>query len=766
MNDNFTIGNYIGFKPDGSYDPSFVNAHGNTDNTNDGSAQNIWDISNHNTVQYNWMAAAQSAVQVAENCNNNIITDNHMGIAPNGDDGAMGFDGVRIRGTSSGNQVLRNVIANAGQAGVSVVSFNDRNNLISQNTITNVGTLGIDLAPLAAVNPNDVNDVDNGPNTLQNFPVITSASTTTVSGTAPSNTTVELFRTRFGLPGENGPADTYVGTVKAGAIGNFSFTGLTLSAGDVLTTTDTTSVGNTSELGANVAVPGAPPNVQGVTYDDFQGYCGTGVNDIPAGTAPTHTGRVANFQSPIDRGDNLGTRLRAYVTAPTTGDYTFWVSSDDASQLFLSLDGNPDHRLPIASIAGWVPQGHYDDVATQKSGTFTLQAGQKYYLEAYAKEGGGEDHLEVAWSGPGIARQVIKAQYLSPTSDGCSGWCPNYVPAGHGVQFDDYQGFGGTSLTDIPQGTSANSSTVLPGSFQSPIDRSDNAGTRLRAMLTVPVTGTYTFWVASDDNSGLFLSPSSDPNQEVEIASVPQWTPYMAFDNFATQQSGQITLTAGQQYFMEAYAKEGGGGDHLEVAWSGPGFGRTLVPAAFITPTTAGCSGWCPYNVPAGHGVQFDDFQGFPGINLSDIPAGTASNSSTALQTGFISPINRGDNLGTRLRAILTAPATGSYTFWVASDDAGAVYLSPSTDPAQAVKIARVDGHTGMNAYDDNPTQMSTPVTLQGGQQYYIEAYTKEGTGEDFVQVAWSGPGFARMLVPGNVLTPTTTGCLGWCPVS
>jgi hypothetical protein len=131
-----------------------------------------------------------------------------------------------------------------------------------------------------------------------------------------------------------------------------------------------------------------------------------------------------------------------------------------------------------------------------------------------------------------------------------------------------------------------------------------------------------------------------------------------------------------------------------------------------------------------------------------------------------VSPINVGDNLGTRVRAILTAPATGSYTFWVASDDAGAVYLSPSTNPSQAVKIARVDGHTGQGAFDNDPSQMSTPVTLQAGQQYFVEAYTKEGGGEDFIQVAWSGPGFSRMLVPGNVLTPTTTGCLGWCPVS
>lgn len=475
-----------------------------------------------------------------------------------------------------------------------MVSFNDRNNTIRQNSISSVGTLGIDLAPIGAVNPNDVNDIDQGANTMQNFPVLTSATTTAVTGTAAANSTVELFLTRSGAPGEFGPGETYLGSATPSATGAFTITGLSLQPGDVLTSTDTTSTGNTSEFGANIAVPGAPPHVQGVTYDDFQGYPGTAVNDIPDGTAPTNTGRLASMRSPIDRGDNLGTRLRAYVTPPTTGDYTFWVSSDDASELFLSLDDSPANRMLIASIAGWVPEGHYDDTPTQRSGAFTLQAGHRYYIEAYSKEGGGEDHLEVAWSGPGISRQVIPGQYLSPSTDGCSGWCPNWVPPGHGVQFDDFQGFGGTSLTDIPTGTAPTASSTLGGGFQSPVDRGDNLGTRLRAILTAPQTGSYIFWVASDDNSGLFLSPSADPTQETEIARVDAWTPYGAFDNYPSQQSGSITLQAGQQYFIEAFAKEGGGGDHLEAAWSGPGFGRTIIPAAFLAPTATGCSGWCP----------------------------------------------------------------------------------------------------------------------------------------------------------------------------
>jgi hypothetical protein len=240
-----------------------------------------------------------------------------------------------------------------------------------------------------------------------------------------------------------------------------------------------------------------------------------------------------------------------------------------------------------------VPEGVWDQDPNQKSGAITLQAGQHYYIEAYEKEGGGDDHLEVAWSGPGISRQLIPSQYLSPTTTGCDGWCPNWIPPGHGVQDDVFSGFPGFVLTDIPQGTAATSSTVLT-SFAAPVDVADNYGERMRAMLTAPVSGSYTFWVSSDDEGKLYLSENGDPSLEHMVANVVGWVPTAVFDQQANQQSAPINLVQGQQVYVDAYMKENQGGDHLEVAWSGPGFGRQIIPAAFVVPTTAGCAGWCP----------------------------------------------------------------------------------------------------------------------------------------------------------------------------
>ena len=38
--------------------------------------------------------------------------------------------------------------------------------------------------------------------------------------------------------------------------------------------------------------------------------------------------------------DNYGTRMRWYITAPATGNYTFWIAGDDNSELWLSLNDN------------------------------------------------------------------------------------------------------------------------------------------------------------------------------------------------------------------------------------------------------------------------------------------------------------------------------------------------------------------------------------------------------------------------------------------
>ena len=115
--------------------------------------------------------------------------------------------------------------------------------------------------------------------------------------------------------------------------------------------------------------------------------------------------------------DKYGTRFRGYVCPPMTGDYTFYIASDDNSELWLSTNpDNEDDKQKIASVTSWTNAYVWTQYASQKSAVKSLVAGQLYYIEALHKEGSGGDNMSVAWTGPyiGDSIQLIEDTYLKP----------------------------------------------------------------------------------------------------------------------------------------------------------------------------------------------------------------------------------------------------------------------------------------------------------------------------------------------------------------
>ncbi len=126
------------------------------------------------------------------------------------------------------------------------------------------------------------------------------------------------------------------------------------------------------------------------------------------------------FEGPTDWADNYGSRLYGWLIPPESGDYTFWIATDDPGQLWLSTDADPANKVMIASVPGWVPSRDFDNTgggsggASQKSAAISLVKGNRYYIEGLMKEGGGGDNIAAAWQGPGITgRQVIAGTYVS-----------------------------------------------------------------------------------------------------------------------------------------------------------------------------------------------------------------------------------------------------------------------------------------------------------------------------------------------------------------
>ena len=115
---------------------------------------------------------------------------------------------------------------------------------------------------------------------------------------------------------------------------------------------------------------------------------------------PTYITYLTSFNAPYNTGvDDYGQRVQGYIYPPTTGQYVFWVASDDASQLWLSTNASPANigSSPIAYTDSWTPYEDWTEYSSQQSAPISLVAGQHYYVEALMKQGGGGDSLSVAW---------------------------------------------------------------------------------------------------------------------------------------------------------------------------------------------------------------------------------------------------------------------------------------------------------------------------------------------------------------------------------
>lgn len=115
---------------------------------------------------------------------------------------------------------------------------------------------------------------------------------------------------------------------------------------------------------------------------------------------PAETSVIAEFETPQNAGSNYGQRVRGFIEAPETGNYTFWISSDDQSQLFLSSDLLPDNKVFLAQVPGATGSREWERYLEQRSAPVRLEAGKRYYIEALMTEGGGSDHLAVRWQLP------------------------------------------------------------------------------------------------------------------------------------------------------------------------------------------------------------------------------------------------------------------------------------------------------------------------------------------------------------------------------
>ena len=187
---------------------------------------------------------------------------------------------------------------------------------------------------------------------------------------------------------------------------------------------------------------------------------------------------------------------------------------------------------------------------------------------------------------------------------------------------------------------------------------------------------------------------------------------------------------------------------------------QTGIWQVVLTATNAAGSGSAVLELEilqAGGGVSREKWN-VAGTTVASIPTGTTPASTTTLNV-LQGPTNDGDSYGARIRGYISAPATGTYTFWLAADHAAQLFISDDTEPVNAWNRAELTAPSTA-APDWSTAAKSELLYLVAGRQYYFEVLHKEDAGDDFVAVGWAKPGQSTAapseVVPGYVLTQYT----------
>ncbi len=139
----------------------------------------------------------------------------------------------------------------------------------------------------------------------------------------------------------------------------------------------------------------------GISRDLWTNVAGDTVAQIPLATAPTSTSTLLTLEGPQNEGDNYGARIRGYLTAPVTGIYKFWITADQAAELWISNDSDAINVFKRAEVLAPTAFRGWAEAGAGKSPLLFLEAGQRYFVEVRHKESVGADHVSVGWLKPG-----------------------------------------------------------------------------------------------------------------------------------------------------------------------------------------------------------------------------------------------------------------------------------------------------------------------------------------------------------------------------
>jgi uncharacterized protein (DUF1800 family) len=333
----------------------------------------------------------------------------------------------------------------------------------------------------------------------------------------------------------------------------------------------------------------------GVVREYWENVDGTSVASIPTGLPLTSTTLLTSLQGPVnvDEEDGYGARIRGYITAQTTGTYTFWLSADHAAQLRISDDTEPVNAWLRAELTA--PSTAAPNWSTAaKTELLQLYAGRKYYFEVLHKDAGGDDHLAIGWAKPGESTaapsEIIPGYVLTQYTPAApiSGASTLYTTSMHAQGGAITGGFGSGTIVMSADKTALklyfNYGNLTTGVTSKHLHSDADGGQIIYDIddFTPDADGGYTWnitavsGIADKDNDGdsdaadiVKLIESGNAYLNIHTASYP-----------AGEIRGNFRLAAGSQTFTPPAAPPSFVDDHLDYA----------AAARFLTQSTFGAS--------------------------------------------------------------------------------------------------------------------------------------------------------------------------------
>jgi glucose/arabinose dehydrogenase len=265
------------------------------------------------------------------------------------------------------------------------------------------------------------------------------------------------------------------------------------------------------------------------------------------GTSVTRIDPTVNFNwgsgspDPTIASDTFSARWSGQIQPRFSETYTFFTNTDDGVRLFVN------NQLVI--------DNYRDQSPTERSGTITLQAGQKYdiRMEYYERTGGAVAQL--SWASASQTKQIVPQSQLFGT-------LPPATGGNNGLkgEYFDNRDFTNLKFTRTDPTIDFNWNGGSPAASIG----NDTFSVRWTGQVQPLYSETYTFSTTTDDGLQLYV------DDRLIIDHLRDQAP--------TEKTGTITLEAGRRYNIRMDYYENAGNALARLAWASPSQVKQIIP--------------------------------------------------------------------------------------------------------------------------------------------------------------------------------------------